>query len=75
MGLDLNQRRLSQRIYSPSPLTTRAPIRTREIYACLSLKRAAKAATRKRGYGVRPLESQWETGPSVKRQIAKAAGP
>src|SRR5215218_5205654 len=27
-GLDSNQRRLSQRIYSPSPLTTRAPLRT-----------------------------------------------
>ena len=27
-GLDLNQRRHSQRIYSPSPLTTRAPLRT-----------------------------------------------
>ena len=27
-GLDLNQRRLSQRIYSPSPLTTRALLRT-----------------------------------------------
>src|ERR1051326_656035 len=26
-GLDSNQRRLSQRIYSPSPLTTRAPLR------------------------------------------------
>src|SRR5690554_6714591 len=26
-GLDLNQRRLSQRIYSPPPLTTRAPLR------------------------------------------------
>src|SRR5690606_2439765 len=26
--LDLNQRRLSQRIYSPSPLTTRAFLRT-----------------------------------------------
>ena len=25
-GLDSNQRRLSQRIYSPSPLTTRAPL-------------------------------------------------
>ncbi len=28
VGLDLNQRRRSQRIYSPSPLTTRAPTRT-----------------------------------------------
>ena len=27
-GLDSNQRRLSQRIYSPSPLTTRAPLQT-----------------------------------------------
>ena len=27
-GLDLNQRRLSQRIYSPSPLTTRAPLQS-----------------------------------------------
>ena len=27
-GLDLNQRRQSQRIYSPPPLTTRAPTRT-----------------------------------------------
>ena len=27
-GLDLNQRRHSQRIYSPPPLTTRAPLRT-----------------------------------------------
>src|SRR2546429_9804966 len=26
-GLDSNQRRLSQRIYSPSPLATRAPLR------------------------------------------------
>src|SRR5262249_39818219 len=26
-GLDSNQRRLSQRIYSPSPLTPRAPLR------------------------------------------------
>src|SRR5690625_4175862 len=26
-GLDLNQRRRSQRIYSPPPLTTRAPLR------------------------------------------------
>jgi hypothetical protein len=39
----------------------------------MKLKRAAKAATRKRGYGVRPLASQWETGLSAKRQIAKAA--
>ena len=30
-GLDLNQRRLSQRIYSPSPLTTRTPTRKRGI--------------------------------------------
>jgi hypothetical protein len=27
-GLDLNQRRHSQRIYSPSPLTTRAPLQS-----------------------------------------------
>jgi hypothetical protein len=27
-GLDLNQRRRSQRIYSPPPLTTRAPTRS-----------------------------------------------
>jgi hypothetical protein len=29
-GLDSNQRRLSQRIYSPSPLATRAPLQTRK---------------------------------------------
>ena len=29
-GLDLNQRRQSQRIYSPPPLTTRAPTRTQD---------------------------------------------
>ncbi len=30
-GLDLNQRRQSQRIYSPPPLTTRAPTRTTQL--------------------------------------------
>ena len=34
--LDLNQRRHSQRIYSPSPLTTRAPLRT-AVEACRRL--------------------------------------
>ena len=29
--LDLNQRRHSQRVYSPSPLTTRAPLHRRDI--------------------------------------------
>ncbi len=29
-GLDSNQRRLSQRIYSPSPLATRAPLRSKQ---------------------------------------------
>ena len=31
-GLDLNQRRQSQRIYSPPPLTTRAPTPTNWTY-------------------------------------------
>jgi hypothetical protein len=38
-GLDLNQRRHSQRIYSPSPLTTRAPLRT----AAGAMQRGIKA--------------------------------
>ena len=33
VGLDSNQRRLSQRIYSPSPLTTRAPTHARALLA------------------------------------------
>lgn len=33
-GLDSNQRRLSQRIYSPSPLTTRTPLRIRLPEPC-----------------------------------------
>jgi hypothetical protein len=34
-------------------------------------KCAAEAVTRKPGYGVRPLESQWEIGGKAASQIAK----
>jgi hypothetical protein len=58
-GLDLNQRRHSQRIYSPSPLTTRAPLRT----AAGAMQRGIKTKRPPRAAVLR--SALWRHGPRL----------
>ena len=48
-GLDSNQRRRSQRIYSPSPLATRAPLQRTRYIAAIQMKAPCRC-----GQGLRP---------------------
>ena len=43
----------------------------REFSGAMQLKKRRQTTTRQPGYGVRPLESQWETGEMGAAQIAK----
>ena len=57
-GLDSNQRRLSQRIYSPSPLTTRAPLQAALNGAVAPFSIPVKGTGPDRGALCKPLPNK-----------------